>query len=991
MNVGLWKRVQPILEDALELAAEDRGRFLDEACGSDHALRNEIENLLNLPLEPASRKRQSRLPKVEGYELIDQIGDGGMGVVYAARQTGAVIRHVAVKILRSDVKSAELVQRFDRERQTHADLDHPNIAPLLDAGETESGQPFYTMPLVAGEAITKYCDSKNLVLENRLRLFEQVCQAVHYANGREKIHRDLKPSNVLVRDTDEGPVPVVIDFGVAKILGDTASATLTGTHQLVGTIAYASPEQVTNPTAVDIRTDVYGLGNILYELLSGEHPLALDDDTMGYDEKRQRLIEKWPLPPSVAVSKMHSGDAKRIAEKRQTTNDRLVHRFKTGLDGIALKALEKSPQRRYQTVGELGQAIEDFRKGRPISTPTTSWYRIRAFATRHRLATAASAVVLSVLLGSIGFLSWHQHKLSKERDRAALETRKAERAVSELEVASNFFASYVRRSDSWWSSTSDPEEYLVVAATEAEKVLAEHPAAFSSITGTIASSFLDRGDLATAAKILKNASSHDSTHLTLVELQTARLKALQSKYDESIEIIEHIQDSDAHRSDLNEQHQALAYTIRGQSLTGLARFSEAIDEHQKALVLLSPSRQPLDRIDALLSSATTLYQLGQAEEAEEAFRQALNLQTRIYGDDHPQVARSLNGLGTVALLKGEETEAEIFLRRAFSIVESKLSPEHVFTAQVLNNIAVAGSRSGEDDIHVVFEDAIQGFKVSLGDRHPEVATSLNNLGVHWNRSGNSEKALEAHAEALSIRKAALPEDHPSIGTSYNNLAIALDDLGRADEALELKQRALGVFEKAYGPSSRQVGTTLNNLGSSLQSQNRYSEAESYFRRALNVHQNSEESGASLIITLNNLAALSYRAERFGEARHFYKQAVDSAQELLGELHWLSLAIRSSYARTLSRLGEVRRAEEIGRTSLNSLLAQFQPDHLHVAKSKWKLGGILIDACKLEEARQLLDQAGPTILRSSNDPGIRRDIASQEREYEEAIRSCSDQP
>src|ERR1043166_3169189 len=372
-----------VFTEALRLPADERDRYLSEACKDDADLRLRVEALLQAYEQAGDflgRPAGERPPKaaqvlaagerqgdrIGHYKLLQQIGEGGCGVVYMAEQEVPVRRRVALKIIKPGMDTKSVIARFEAERQALALMDHPNIAKVFDAGATDSGRPYFVMELVRGIKITEYCDQHSLPTEERLKLFVQVCQAVQHAHQKGIIHRDIKPSNILVTQNVEGAaLPVVIDFGVAKATTNqrlTDKTVFTAFEMLIGTPAYMSPEQAAFASVdVDTRTDIYSLGVLLYELLTGSTPF---DTTAllpsGLDETRRVIREEDPAAPSTRLNKMPRADLTTIAQQRGSEPLRLIHAVRGDLDWIVMKAMEKDRRRRYETANGLASDVNRF-------------------------------------------------------------------------------------------------------------------------------------------------------------------------------------------------------------------------------------------------------------------------------------------------------------------------------------------------------------------------------------------------------------------------------------------------------------------------------------------------------------------------------------------------------------------------------------------------------------------------------------------------------
>jgi len=408
----------------------ERAAYLDQACAGDAELRRRIDNLLEAHAEPGdfletpaigepttgfgdedSGDRPAASPIAEGlgsrigsYKLLQQIGQGGMGVVYMAEQEKPVRRRVALKIIKPGMDSAQVVGRFEAERQALALMDHPNIARVLDAGTTDSGRPYFVMDLVKGIPITQYCDEAKLSPRERLELFIPVCQAIQHAHQKGIIHRDVKPSNVMVTLHDGQPVPKIIDFGVAKAIDQrlTERTVFTQYGALIGTPEYMSPEQAElSGLDVDTRSDIFSLGVLLYELLTGTTPLERAKlREAGYAEILRRIKEEEPPKPSTRLS--HSGDRlASIAATRRTEPARLTRLMRGELDWIVMKALEKERTRRYETATGLARDVQRYLDGDAVEAgPPSASYKLRKFARKHRAALVTVGAFVVVLIAA---------------------------------------------------------------------------------------------------------------------------------------------------------------------------------------------------------------------------------------------------------------------------------------------------------------------------------------------------------------------------------------------------------------------------------------------------------------------------------------------------------------------------------------------------------------------------------------------------------------
>ena len=447
MNDGSDRDVV-VFTEALRLPAAERGDYLGRACAGDEDLRQRVEVLLKLhdrvgdfleqpPTGPGKGRAEVEAGEKPGdrigrYKLLQQIGEGGCGVVFMAEQEEPVRRRVALKVVKPGMDTKSVIARFEAERQALALMDHPNIAHVFDAGATDSGRPYFVMELVRGIKITDYCDQKSLTTVERLDLFIQVCEAVQHAHQKGIIHRDLKPSNILVTtSTEEKPLPKVIDFGIAKATTGqrlTDKTLFTAFEMLIGTPAYMSPEQAELTSRdVDTRSDIYSLGVLLYELLTSTTPFdARELLKAGLDEVRRVIRSEEPVRPSTRLSTMMAGDLTIVSEHRRSQPPKLIREVRGDLDWIVIKAMEKDRSRRYQTANGLAMDIGRYLAGEVVlARPPSSLYKFRKFFLRHKLLISGLCVFLVLLVLLLGFMSLllvRERKLRQNSDLLAADT-----------------------------------------------------------------------------------------------------------------------------------------------------------------------------------------------------------------------------------------------------------------------------------------------------------------------------------------------------------------------------------------------------------------------------------------------------------------------------------------------------------------------------------------------------------------------------------------
>ena len=449
-------RVESLFAAAVALPPEERGVFLERECAGDPALRDRLLALLRAhdcrghvidrpvnddPDQTAGYAPTSEQPGtiIAGrYKLLEEIGQGGMGTVWAAEQTTPVRRRVALKLIKAGMDSRSVLARFEAERQALALMDHPNIAKVLDGGLTDSGRPYFVMEYVKGVPITEYCDATRLSVEERLNLFVQVCSALQHAHQKGIIHRDLKPSNILVAPYDDKPVPKVIDFGLAKAMHQslTEKTLYTGHEMVLGTPLYMSPEQAQlNNLDIDTRSDIYSLGVLLYELLTGTTPIERKRfKEAAWDEVRRMIREEEPPRPSTRLSTTDTLPS--LATFRHTEPAKLKKLVRGELDWIVMKALEKDRTRRYETASGFARDVKRYLDDEVVEArPPSPGYRIGKFVRRHKGQVIAAGVVLLALLAGIAGTTWGLLREARAKTRLAESLVRDRKANTDLSAA----------------------------------------------------------------------------------------------------------------------------------------------------------------------------------------------------------------------------------------------------------------------------------------------------------------------------------------------------------------------------------------------------------------------------------------------------------------------------------------------------------------------------------------------------------------------------
>lgn len=787
-----FEQMEELFREALAYPVHERSAFLRQAC-EDRGLREEVEALLDadadsVPFlqtldvsmmevleevtstfvddEAGAFAQTPWMPQVGPYRLLRELGRGGMGTVYLAERDD-VEKTVALKLVRNSLAAPQTVQRFLLERRILARLKHPNIAQLLDAGMTPDQTPYFAMEYVEGESLTAYCDRRQLGVQERLALFQSVCEAVHYAHQNLVIHRDLKPSNILV---EEGGTVKLLDFGIAKLMednDDTAGLTHTGMRMM--TPRYAAPEQVRGEPVTTV-TDVYALGVILYELLTGHGPYALQGRTPGDIERV--ICEQDPARPSTKVIHektvtLQDGSTgtltpEMIGAARATEPVRLQRQLRGDLDTICLKALAKEPDQRYASVEALLEDVKRYLVGLPVQAqPSTAMYRTKKFVRRHRISMGITTAVL-VLITSV--VSGFTIQLAQERDRVRVAANTAESALTFIvedvfDVADPYSMSPVR------GDTVTARTLLLQGASRIDEKLAGQP--------KIQAVLLDK-----VGQVYAHLAMYEESETLLRKAVTLREELLGEEDPEVATTLTHL---------------AKALRLQG-------KYEEAEPAYQRALAMRQSlfGNDHIDVSDALHNLANLKQDTGDYEAADSLYQQALAIERELYGGDHLDIASTLNNMGTLLQDIGDYDGAESRYQEALAMRQKLLGKEHPEVANSLNNMGtLLHDKKAYAEAETIHREALAMRRKLFGETHPDVANSLSNLAAVVMRTSGYQDAAQLMQEALAIEKSLLGEDHPRVGMSLHNLAATLHFNGDCEAADPHYRSSIAIYQKAH--------------------------------------------------------------------------------------------------------------------------------------------------------------------------------------------------
>jgi eukaryotic-like serine/threonine-protein kinase len=867
---------------------EARGAYLDEVCGPDLDLRRRVERLLDAQLKvgsfldsPAAGPTVNLLPAevLEGpgsvigpFKLLEQIGEGGMGIVYMAEQTQPVRRKVALKIIKPGMDTRQVIARFEAERQALAMMDHPNIAKVLDAGATESGRPYFVMELVRGIPITEYCDQNRLPINKRLDLFMQVCQAVQHAHQKGIIHRDIKPTNVLVTALDSVPLPRVIDFGIAKATGQslTDKTLFTGFAQLIGTPLYMSPEQAElSAVDIDTKSDIYSLGVLLYELLTGTTPFDQDTfRTAALDEVRRIIREDEPPRPSTRLSGL-GATLTTVSDNRQTDARMLSRSLRGELDWIVMKALEKDRRRRYETASGLARDVERYMAGDPVEAGQPSgWYRLRKFARRNRVILATTILIaLSLVVGTTASV-WQ----------AILARRARADAVNQRDRARNAEADALAQRDQARQAVDDM--YTDVAEDWLAQRAALQPMQQKFLQKAL--NYYQRfgGETSTDAKLrLKTAIAH------------RRVANIQEK--------------------LGHRGEAKAACRRAMGIL-------------ESILADSPSDAEC-RCELAVSQGTLgrlMWDTGPLEAAELLMRDAIALLEKLAADVplraqyQSELARSYVILAADLWENGDRRgrDCEHMLRRSIALY-ARLASDSASVFKYRRSLARAHTELGLvlHGLNATAEERVATFRAaveqcekltidspSVPDYRSLLAESLYNLGICLMEIDRLSEADEVFRRAIGIEEK-LADDSPFVpfykrrlAMSCGRLGLLLFWLGRLKEGEPHLRRAVGLCANLFAssPTDRdnrvlyviqryRLAELLAQAGRTLEAEQEYRGSIALVEKVAREHPSVEAYQRELASAKQQVGDFLRRAGRQSEAEQEYRQAISLLTRLAG--------------------------------------------------------------------------------------------------------------
>jgi serine/threonine protein kinase/tetratricopeptide (TPR) repeat protein len=873
MEGARWERIQALFHAACDLPAEERAEFLRGECGGDFELLVEVEalvdadarggSILERPVAavaddllggPDAFTAQSLGP----YTIKEVLGEGGMGVVYLAERSdlGSV---VAIKILRDAWLSPARRERFAAEQRTLAQLSHPAIARIYDADSLPEGTPWFAMEYVEGVPITEYCRAHDTSIEGRLELFRGVCEAVQHAHGHAVIHRDLKPSNILV--TRDGRVKL-LDFGIAKHV-DPRDATIdqTRTGFRMMTPAYAAPEQIRGDR-VGIRTDVYGLGVILYELLAGAHPFDLANCTPA--EAASIVCNHEPERPSTVVRRLGRLGPRGRSSGTTSWPD---------LDVLCLTAMHKDEARRYPTVDALIRDVDNYLASEPLEArPDTVGYRLGKFVRRNRVAVVSASLVLGTIVALVVF---YTVRLTTARNTALAEAARTQRIQK-----------FMLRLFEGGDEAAGPSEDLRVVTlvdrgVQEARSLDSEPAVQAELYETLGGIYQKLGNLSRADELLRMALDERRSLLgpddpdvagSLVAL--GLLRSDQAKYEEGERLIRAGLDKATRALPPGHPAVASATSALGHALVERGSYAEATRILEEAVRLHERDRRATPELAADLHElANAHFYRGHWAEAESLTARVLAMNRSLYGDKHPLVADDLIDLGAIQNEQGRYVEAERFYRQALEITRAWYGDGHPKTA---SNLTMLGRalvyQKRYDEATTLLKEALSIQERVLGPDHPRVASVVNDLGavaLHTDRFDEAEASFRRMAD---IYRKTYPAGHYLIGIALSNLASVYQARKQDREAEKLYREAIAIYEATLSPGHLNTGIARIKLGRSLLRLKLFAEAERESLAGYTIVSKQSDPGVAWLQTARIDLAEEYDAlGRHDDAERFRTQ------------------------------------------------------------------------------------------------------------------------
>jgi len=888
-----WHQLQRLLDELLDLPAEEQQARLASQPDLDAELRAEaarllgasdrVANFLNQPaaelaaplVRAAGLRTSGRAEgqRIGPYRIIREIGRGGMGAVYLAERADEQFRQrAAIKLLPYEARTEMSLRRFLEERQILATMEHPAIARLRDGGMTDDGLPYFVMEYIDGVPIDQYADEHRLTIDERLRLFCIVCDAVQYAHGKLVVHRDIKPSNILV--TPNGDVRL-LDFGIAKLLSSDPALAATTTGVRIMTPEYASPEQVRGEP-VTTASDVYSLGVLLYRLLTGRRPYHITGHS--HAEIERAILEEEPRPPSAVIRERDTTPSPvDVAAARRTTPDRLHRSLAGDLDVIVLRALEKELDRRYGSVEQLSGDVRRYLDGRPVVARKDSLgYRVRKFVRRNRTVAAAFAVAVFALVAGTVTAVWQARRAIAQARIASAERDRARREEAKARETSKFLFEIFRSANPVESGPTPltARDLLDRGAERIEHELTTPSDIRAGVRHEIGMAYhnlaqsreaVQQLERALADRVLLHGYHYPDVALTLIDLGLALWA--DGKADSATKLLRPAVSMSREFFGNHDEHTATALNNLALALQTLARYAEARTLHQEALAIRLVLHDSSGASVSLVNLGWMQQSGGRLDSAETLFQSAVQIRRRIYRADDPRTTSAVSSLAEILRREGKYDAAEPLYHEALSHTQKLYGPRGGSVGDELQGLADVmihkrQYRAGDS----LYREALAIARTNFGDQDARTALVMNNYAGSLAERGRYREALRWYEAGLGAYRAHYGPTHPFTGIVLGNVANTHHLLGDAHKADTLYRAAIEIMRAKWGDDNTSTVNATVSHGLVLVSLGRHREAEAELRPALERAVHGYPAGHWRIALAENALGSALSAQRkFDEA------------------------------------------------------------------------------------------------------------------------------